>query len=111
MGNIAVIHDEVDVADPTEVSAAMDLSRMESAVREILIAVGEDPDRGGLLDTPKRVARAFAETFSGLHQNAADVLGVTFDLDHEELVLVKDIPFYSTCEHHLVPFHGFAHIG
>lgn len=110
MGNIAVIDDD-DVVIPTEVSPAMDLGRIEAAVREILIAVGEDPDRGGLLDTPKRVARAYAETFSGLHQNAEDVLGVTFDLDHEELVLVKDIPFYSTCEHHLVPFHGLAHVG
>ncbi|MFI5086674.1 MAG: GTP cyclohydrolase I, partial [Actinomycetales bacterium] len=80
----------------------MDLERIERAVREILLAVGEDPDREGLLDTPKRVAKAYAETFSGLHQEAVDVLGTTFDIAHEELVLVKDIPFYSTCEHHLV---------
>jgi GTP cyclohydrolase I len=91
--------------------APMDLERIERAVREILLAVGEDPDREGLLDTPKRVAKAYAETFSGLHQEAVDVLGTTFDIAHEELVLVKDIPFYSTCEHHLVPFHGFAHVG
>ncbi|MFE4545671.1 GTP cyclohydrolase I FolE [Arthrobacter sp. NPDC056727] len=89
----------------------MDQARIEAAVREILIAVGEDPDRGGLKETPTRVARAFAETFGGLHQKAEDVLGVTFDIEHEELVLVKDIPFYSTCEHHLVPFHGHAHVG
>ena len=92
-------------------SHKVDRPRIEAAVREILIAVGEDPDRGGLLDTPKRVAKAYAEVFAGLHQDPADVLSTTFDLDHEELVLVKDIPFYSTCEHHLVPFHGMAHVG
>nr|WP_229233115.1 GTP cyclohydrolase I FolE [Corynebacterium cyclohexanicum] len=89
----------------------MDLPRIETAVREILLAVGEDPDRSGLKDTPKRVAKAYAEVFAGLHQNPEEVLGVTFDMDHEELVVVKDIPFYSTCEHHLVPFHGVAHVG
>lgn len=89
----------------------VDQPRIERAVREILAAIGEDPDRNGLQETPKRVARAYAEFFAGLHQNPKDVLSVTFDLDHEELVLVKDIPFYSTCEHHLVPFHGSAHIG
>jgi GTP cyclohydrolase I len=89
----------------------VDRPRIEAAVREILLAIGEDPDRGGLLDTPKRVAKAYAEVFSGLHLDPADVLSTTFDLDHEELVLVKDIPFYSTCEHHLVPFHGVAHVG
>jgi GTP cyclohydrolase I len=73
--------------------------------------VGEDPDRDGLVETPRRVAKAYAEMFAGLHQEPAEVLGVTFDINHEELVLVKDIPFYSTCEHHLVPFHGLAHIG
>ena len=89
----------------------VDLPRIEAAVREILEAVGEDPDREGLQDTPARVARAYAEFFSGLHRDPSEVLGTTFDLSHEELVLVKDIPFYSTCEHHLVPFHGRAHIG
>ncbi len=89
----------------------VDLPRIEAAVREILLAIGEDPDRSGLVDTPKRVAKAYEEVFSGLHQDPADVLGVTFDIAHEEMVLVKDIPFYSTCEHHLVPFHGFAHVG
>lgn len=89
----------------------VDLPRIEAAVREILEAVGEDPDREGLRDTPARVARAYAEFFSGLHRDPSEVLGTTFDLSHEELVLVKDIPFYSTCEHHLVPFHGRAHIG
>ncbi len=89
----------------------VDLPRIEAAVREILLAIGEDPERSGLLDTPKRVAKAYAEVFAGLHQDPADVLGTTFDIAHEEMVLVKDIPFYSTCEHHLVPFHGSAHVG
>ncbi len=91
--------------------AGMDLPRIEAAVREILLAIGEDPQRSGLLDTPKRVAKAYREMFAGLHQDPADVLGTTFDIAHEEMVLVKDIPFYSTCEHHLVPFHGSAHVG
>lgn len=103
--------DDDDVSELPAEAQSMDLPRIEAAVREILIAVGEDPDRSGLKDTPKRVARAYAETFSGLHDDPEDVLGVTFDMDHEELVLVKDIPFYSTCEHHLVPFHGVAHVG
>ncbi len=90
---------------------AVDLARIEKAVREILIAVGEDPDRDGLQRTPARVARAYAETFAGLWQDPAEVLATTFDEDHDELVLVKDIPMYSTCEHHLVPFHGVAHVG
>lgn len=89
----------------------VDLPRIEAAVREILLAIGEDPDRSGLLDTPKRVAKAYAEVFAGIHQDPADVLGTTFDIAHQEMVLVKDIPFYSTCEHHLVPFHGTAHVG
>ncbi len=89
----------------------VDLERAAAAVRELLIAVGEDPDRPGLQDTPARVARAYAETFSGLWQDPGDVLATTFDEDHDELVLVKDIPMYSTCEHHLVPFHGVAHVG
>lgn len=90
---------------------AVDQARIEAAVREILLAIGEDPDRDGLLDTPARVARAYDEMFAGLSQDAGDILGTTFDIDHSELVLVKDIPFYSTCEHHLVPFYGVAHIG
>ncbi|GAB3271080.1 GTP cyclohydrolase I [Arthrobacter pigmenti] len=89
----------------------IDRSRIEAAVREILAAIGEDPDRSGLVGTPARVAKAYEEMFAGLHQDAADLLSTTFDLEHEEMVLVKDIPFYSTCEHHLVPFHGTAHIG
>nr|WP_216359740.1 GTP cyclohydrolase I FolE [Geodermatophilus sabuli] len=89
----------------------MDQERAAAAVRELLLAVGEDPDRPGLKETPGRVARAYAETFAGLWQDPADVLATTFDEDHDEMVLVKDIPMYSTCEHHLVPFHGVAHIG
>ena len=89
----------------------VDRPRIEAAVREILLAIGEDPDRSGLQDTPKRVAKAYAEVFAGLHHDPAEILSTKFDLDHEELVLVKDIPFYSTCEHHLVPFHGVAHVG
>ena len=88
-----------------------DAPRIEAAVRELLSAIGEDPDRPGLQDTPARVARAYAETFAGLAQDPFDVLATTFDEDHDELVLVKDIAMYSTCEHHLVPFHGVAHVG
>ena len=89
----------------------VDHARAAAAVRELLLAVGEDPDRPGLQDTPDRVARSYAETFAGLWQDPADVLSTTFDEDHDEMVLVKDIPMYSTCEHHLVPFHGVAHVG
>ena len=101
------------LADDTGAAAAspVDQPRIERAVREILLAIGEDPDRDGLKDTPRRVAKSYTEIFSGLHQNPTDLLATTFDLDHEEMVLVKDIAFYSTCEHHLVPFHGTAHIG
>src|SRR5205807_6400019 len=80
-------------------------------VRALLIAVGEDPDRDGLKETPARVARAYREMFAGLHQGPEHVLTTTFDIGHDEMVLVKDIEVYSTCEHHLVPFHGFAHVG
>jgi GTP cyclohydrolase IA len=93
------------------VGRGVDQVRAAAAVRELLIAVGEDPDRPGLQDTPGRVARAYVETFAGLGQDPYDVLATTFDEDHDELVLVKDIPMYSTCEHHLVPFHGVAHVG
>lgn len=90
----------------------MDKERIEKAVREILLAVGEDPDREGLLDTPKRVARMYEEIYAGLEQDPKDLLQVFFqEGEHQELVLVKDIPFYSTCEHHLVPFFGKAHVG
>jgi GTP cyclohydrolase IA len=91
-------------------SEPIDLPRIERAVREILIAIGEDPDRDGLTGTPARVARAYAEQFSGLSQHPEDVLGTVFDADHDELILVRDIEVYSTCEHHLVPFFGRAHV-
>jgi GTP cyclohydrolase I len=89
----------------------VDSERLEKAVREVLIAIGEDPDRDGLRDTPARVARAYAEQFAGLGQTPEDVLTTVFDVDHDEMVLVRDIEVYSTCEHHLVPFHGVAHVG
>ncbi len=90
---------------------AFDHSRAAAAVRELLLACGENPDRPGLRDTPDRVARAYREMFAGLYSDPDDVLSTTFDEGHDELVLVKDIPMYSTCEHHLVPFHGAAHVG
>ncbi|HZE50593.1 MAG TPA: GTP cyclohydrolase I FolE [Jatrophihabitantaceae bacterium] len=89
----------------------VDLARTEAAVRELLLAIGEDPDRDGLQRTPERVARAYAEMFAGLTVNPEDVLETTFDENHDELVLVKDIPLYSICEHHLVPWHGRAAVG
>ncbi|WGW10999.1 GTP cyclohydrolase I FolE [Saxibacter everestensis] len=101
---------KTDVAEfPGKV--AVDSGRIENAVREILIAIGEDPDREGLIDTPARVARAYAETFAGLHEDPAEVLSANFDIGHDEMILVRDIAVYSTCEHHLVPFHGVAHVG
>ena len=93
------------------VSTPFDHDRAEAAVRELLAAVGEDPQRDGLIDTPARVARAYAEMFAGLRQTPDEVLTTTFDLGHDEMVLVQDIEVYSTCEHHLVPFHGVAHVG
>ncbi len=92
-------------------SQPYDQPRAERAVRELLLALGEDPDRDGLQDTPSRVARAFAENFAGLWQAPEDVLTTTFDIGHEELVIVKDIEVFSHCEHHLTPFHGVAHVG
>jgi GTP cyclohydrolase I len=89
----------------------VDLARAEAAVRELLIAIGEDPDRDGLKATPARVARSYNEIFAGLHVDPDDVLQTTFDENHDELVLVKDIALYSVCEHHLVPWHGTAAIG
>jgi len=108
--------DHVPGIDPVHVpehvvTAPFDHERAEAAVRELLAAVGEDPTRDGQLDTPARVARAYAEMFAGLRQSADEVLSTTFDLGHDEMVLVQDIEVYSTCEHHLVPFHGVAHVG
>ncbi|MFD4316797.1 GTP cyclohydrolase I FolE [Streptomyces sp. NPDC058548] len=88
-----------------------DEKRAEAAVRELLIAVGEDPDREGLQKTPARVARAYRELLAGMRQEPEDVLTTTFDLGHDEMVLVKDIELVSFCEHHLLPFHGVAHVG
>lgn len=85
--------------------------KIEMATRMILEAIGEDPDREGLLETPQRVARMFEELVSGLHEDPSEYFSVVFSEDHEELVLVKDIPFFSICEHHLVPFYGKAHVG
>lgn len=89
----------------------VDQARAEAAVREFLIAIGEDPDREGLKDTPARVARAAKELFAGLHTEPSDVLERIFNENHQEIVLVRDIPLYSMCEHHLLPFYGVAHIG
>jgi GTP cyclohydrolase I len=88
-----------------------DFDRAEKAVKELLIAIGEDPNREGLKDTPARVARSLQENFAGLWQKPKDVLATTFDIGHSELVIVRDIEVYSHCEHHLTPFHGIAHIG
>lgn len=88
-----------------------DAPRVEAAIRELLIGIGEDPDREGLKDTPGRVARAYTEIFAGLHQDPTQVLATSFTEGHDELVLVHDIPIFSMCEHHLLPFHGVAHIG
>ncbi|WP_133755858.1 GTP cyclohydrolase I FolE [Naumannella halotolerans] len=92
-------------------SAEFDHDRVKAAVRELLFGIGEDPDRDGLRDTPDRVARAYAEMFSGLRTDPAEALSTTFDLGHDELVLVTDIELWSVCEHHLLPFTGVAHVG
>jgi GTP cyclohydrolase IA len=93
-----------------EVASEVDLERIERAVREILLGIGEDPDRDGLLRTPRRVAEMYAEICSGLHEDPSDHLVVTFEAEHDEMVMVRDIPLYSMCEHHLAPFHGHAHV-
>ncbi|GLY68574.1 GTP cyclohydrolase I FolE [Amycolatopsis taiwanensis] len=98
-------------SEPGVSAPVFDQARAEKAVRELLLACGEDPDRDGLQETPARVARAFQEMFAGLYLDPDSVLDRTFDEAHEELVLLTDIPLYSTCEHHLVPFHGVAHVG
>ena len=88
----------------------VDVVRAQAAVREFLLAIGEDPDRDGLRETPTRVAKAAGELFSGMGQDPAEILATTFDMSHDEMVLVRDIEVYSTCEHHLMPFHGVAHV-
>ena len=103
---MALDHDRPPVAPPGRV----DLPRIEAAVREILEAIGEDPCRDGLLDTPGRVARMYAEVFAGLHEDPDSHLVVSFEANHDEMVMVRDIPFTSLCEHHLVAFQGRAHV-
>ena len=98
-------------SDSMPIAEPVDTSRIRAAVREIIIGVGEDPDREGLRDTPRRVADMYAEVFAGLREDPADVLRVGFEEGHQEMVIVKDIPFYSMCEHHFLPFHGVAHVG
>src|SRR3984885_5806265 len=100
-----------DTRQATPRIRAFDHQRAEPAIRELLFAIGEDPDRNGLQDTPARVARAYREMFAGLYTDPDTVLNTMFDEDHDELVIVKEIPLYSTCEHHLVAFHGVAHVG
>ncbi len=90
--------------------AEVNLQKIEEAVKMILEAVGEDVNREGLLDTPKRVAKMYEEMFSGIHEDPREYFSTVFHEEHEEMVLVKDIPFYSMCEHHLVPFYGKAHV-
>jgi GTP cyclohydrolase I len=101
--------DEVDFAS-RRMAPQVDLARIEAAVAEILQAIGEDTDRDGLADTPARVARMYAEICGGLHVEPAEHLAKTFEGNHEEIVMVRDIAFYSICEHHLLPFHGSAHV-
>ncbi len=96
--------------EPPAFAEDVDLPRIEKAVREILLAIGEDPDREGMADTPARVARMYAETCSGIHDDPDRHLKVTFDANHDEMIMVRDISLYSICEHHLVPFHGRAHV-
>lgn len=100
----------ISVPQPV-VTTPVDTARIEAAVREILEAIGEDPTRDGLLKTPARVAKSYVELASGMRQDAAEVLSTTFDLGHEELIVVRDIEVHSLCEHHMLPFHGVAHIG
>jgi GTP cyclohydrolase I len=104
---------DVPAESPSSHPAAsfVDLPRAEAAIRELLLAVGENPDREGLRETPRRVARAYGEIFRGLTQEPRDVLTTTFELGHDELILLRDMEVYSTCEHHLLPFHGVAHVG
>jgi GTP cyclohydrolase IA len=103
--------DPITLPESTSTNGSFDLDRATAAIKELLIAIGEDPDRDGLRDTPGRVARMYHEVLSGLRQSPEEVLTTTFDLGHDEMVLVRDIELYSMCEHHLVPFHGVAHVG
>ncbi len=107
---ISPINDLLADIDPDQ-RAPLDAKRVEQAVREILLAIGEDPDRDGLVGTPDRVARSYQEIFAGLYQRPEEILATTFDIGHDEFVVVKDIIVHSTCEHHLMPFMGVAHVG
>jgi GTP cyclohydrolase IA len=110
--DLARVDEELTSFDPPRAElASVDLPRIEAAVREILVAIGEDPERDGLRQTPARVARSYAEIFSGLGTDPSEALATTFNESHDELILVKDIPIYSVCEHHLVPWHGRAAVG
>ncbi|MQA12214.1 MAG: GTP cyclohydrolase I FolE [Pseudonocardiaceae bacterium] len=111
VGFTGIPEDNGEMPAPSSLAGSFDRERAERAVRELLLACGEDPERDGLRETPARVARAYREMFAGLYANPDTVLDRTFAEGHEELVLVTDIPLYSTCEHHLVPFHGVAHVG
>ncbi len=95
---------------PVEQPSEVDQARIEKAMREVLLAIGEDPDRDGLVETPARVARMYAEIFAGLHDDPADHIVAAFEADHDEMVMVRDIPLYSACEHHFIPFFGRAHV-
>jgi len=106
---VSVIPSDADDAG-SALAPEIDQERIAAAVREILEAIGEDPDRDGLLDTPARVGRMYAEIFAGLHDTPERHLKTTFEADHDEMVMVRDIPIYSACEHHLIPFIGKAHI-
>jgi GTP cyclohydrolase I len=110
VANAEVEHDEWALLDPNRAYPPFDVERAEAAVRELLIAVGEDPEREGLQDTPYRVARAYRELLSGMRTRPKDVLTRVFNLEHDEMVLVKDIELWSMCEHHLVPFTGVVHV-
>jgi len=94
-----------------QITAGVDRARIQEAVEEIIAAIGEDPDREGLRETPRRIAEAYAELFSGIDCDPREVLAKSFEESHKEMVVLKDIPFYSLCEHHFLPFHGKAHIG
>jgi GTP cyclohydrolase I len=90
---------------------SVDQQRIKNAVNELLLAIGEDPGREGLIETPRRIAEMYAEVFSGMHTDPMEHLKVGFDVAHDEMVLLRNIPFYSMCEHHFLPFHGEAHVG
>lgn len=105
------VSDAAPLGDGGRATRPYDVDGARRAVRDLLVAVGEDPDRDGLAGTPDRVARALREMFSGLAEDPAEHLDAVFDIGHEEMVIVRDIPLYSMCEHHLLPFHGVAHVG